>query len=142
MLQLVSQFTEYIAVKKKTVNKTKQTNKQDSNLISHLKKEVYDNEQWNNVNAKQLDYNSSYKAALLSEQYRANISHLTQTLTKLLFQFHKSREFETSVYFLQILIRFVYFLTAGAQPLARIFSEVPRIPQIPLTPHPTQCSQR
>ena len=100
--------------KKKPVNKTKQTNKQDSNLISHLKKQVYDNEQWNNVNAKQRDYNSSYKAVLLSEQYRANISHLTQTLTKLLFQFHKSREFELSVYFLQILISFVYFLTAGA----------------------------
>ena len=100
--------------KKKPVNKTKQTNKQDSNLISHLKKQVYDNEQWNNVNAKQRDYNSSYKAVLLSEQYRANIAHLTQTLTKLLFQFHKSREFELSVYFLQILISFVYFLTAGA----------------------------
>ena len=51
--------------KKKPVNKTKQTNKQDSNLISHLKKQVYDNEQWNNVNAKQRDYNSSYKAVLL-----------------------------------------------------------------------------
>lgn len=102
--------------KKKTVNKTNQTNKHDSNLISHLKKQVYDNEQiqWNNVNAKQRDYNSSYKAVLLSEQYRANISHLTQTLTKLLFQFHKSSEFEPSVYFLQILIRFVYFLTAEA----------------------------